>query len=97
MEHHVYFWLNEEGQSHSTLFEAALEKLLAIESVSSGTWGRPAATPERPVIDRSWDYGLSLRFESVAAHDAYQVDPLHEEFVESQNARWSKVLVMDLA
>ena len=98
MEHHVYFWLKEEFQGEEARgeFEVGLEKLFEIGTVASGIWGKPAPTPERPVTDKSWDYALSLKFESVSDHDAYQDDPAHHEFVEAFKDRWAKVLVMDV-
>ena len=98
MEHHVYFWL-ADGFKDETMrgeFEAGLGALLGIGTVGGGMWGRPAATPERPVTDKSWDYALSLRFATVADHDAYQDAPAHHEFVARFKERWAKVLVMDV-
>ncbi len=98
MEHHVYFWLKEQckNQQDRESFERGLDSLLKLPGLVGGVWGRPAAVMERPVIDRSWDYALSMTFESVAAHDAYQVDPDHNIFVSEQSPKWEKVLVMDL-
>ena len=99
MEHHVYFWLKEERQSDGdrAAFEAGLRKLQQSETVASGTWGRSAATEERPVTDHSWDYGISFRFSTMEDHFKYQGDdPHHGEFVESFKGWWAKVLVMDL-
>ena len=98
MEHHVYFWLNEEfkGEEACREFEAGMEKLLEIGTIAGGIWGRQAGTPERPVTDKSWDYALSLKFASVADHDSYQDDPAHHDFVDENIHRWAKVLVMDV-
>jgi hypothetical protein len=98
MEHHVYFWLKEEfkGEEVCREFEAGMEKLLKIKTIASGIWGRQAKTPKRPVTDKTWDYALSLEFESVKNHNLYQEDPAHHEFVEAFKDRWEKVLVMDV-
>lgn len=98
MEHHVYFWLKKKfkGEAARAAFEQALEDLLEIGSIAEGCWGRPAKTPAREVVDGSWDYGLSFKFDKVADHNAYQDDPAHHEFVEAFKERWEKVLVMDL-
>jgi hypothetical protein len=98
MEHHVYFWLNEDckGEEACRDFEAGMDKLLKIGSIESGIWGRQAGTPERPVTDKSWDHALSIKFASVADHDAYQEDSAHQRFVEENRHRWAKVLVMDV-
>jgi len=96
MEHHVYFWLNEEGQEKKAAFEAGLEKLLKTPHIGSGSWGKPAATPVRPVTDNSFDYALSLKFESIEEHNAYQVHAEHDVFVEAFKDIWAKALVMDV-
>ena len=57
----------------------------------------PAPVMLRPVIDQSWDYALTMQFANVADHDAYQVEPQHQVFVDSFKDRWARVLVMDLA
>jgi hypothetical protein len=98
MEHHVYFWLQEERKNAAdrAAFEAGLDELFQIEHVAGGMWGRPAPVMPRPVIDSSWDYATSMRFESVARQDLYQVDPAHQAFVERFKNWWSRVLVMDV-
>jgi hypothetical protein len=99
MEHHVYFWLKDEGKEEKTRrgFEAGMEKLLEIKTIARGIWGKQAGTPERPVTDKTWDYALSLEFESVANHNSYQEDPAHHGFVAAFKDLWAKVLVMDVA
>ncbi len=98
MEHHVYFWLNDgfKDEAARREFEEGMEALLGIGTIGGGMWGRPAATPERPVTEKSWDYALSLKFGTVADHDAYQDAPAHHEFVERFKERWAKVMVMDV-
>lgn len=97
LEHHVYFWLKDEHQNAAdrATFEAGLAKLLEIETVHDGLWGPPAPTPQRPVTDNSFDYALSLRFDDLAAHDAYQDCPAHDEFIASYKDWWAKVAVRD--
>ena len=99
MEHHVYFWLKEErsNEADRAVFEAGMRELMQSVTLASGAWGRPAATAERPVTDHSWDYGISLKFDTMENHDVYQsTDPHHTTFVESFKDWWEKVLVMDL-
>ena len=99
MEHHVYFWLKDERKNPEDLatYEAGLEKLCQSPTISGGGWGKPAATPERPVTDHSGDYGLSLKFETMDKHNSYQEDDSHHhEFVESFKDWWARVLVRDL-
>lgn len=98
MEHHVYFWLKEDRKTEAdrAAFEAGLEALFDIHHVAEGRWGTPAPVMVRPVMDQSWDYALSMTFDSVKAQDAYQEDPDHHVFIESFKDMWEKVLVMDM-
>jgi hypothetical protein len=99
MDHHVYFWLKDEskGPAEREAFEAGLASLFEIELVKGGRWSVPAPVMPRPVIDQSWDYALTMKFDSVADQDAYQGDPLHQRFIDGHKDRWARVLVMDLA
>ncbi len=94
MEHHVYFWIKKDADHKA--FEHGLETLLSIDTVVEGSWGRQAKTEERPVTDKTWTYALSLKFDSIADHDTYQVDEIHDMFVEANKDKWEKVLVMDM-
>lgn len=99
MEHHVYFWLKDEHKNDAdrAAFEQGLADLFKIHLVTGGRWAIPAKVMERPVIDQSWDYALSMQFDSIENHDAYQTDPDHNRFIASFKEWWAKVLVMDLA
>jgi len=99
MDHHVYFWLKEDHQNAAdrALFEKGLDGLFKIELVKGGRWAVPAKVMLRPVIDQSWDYALTMKFDSIEDHDAYQVDADHNVFLGSFKEWWAKVLVMDLA
>ena len=98
MEHHVYFWLKEEHKNAAdrASFEQGLDALLKLPGIERGLWGRPAAVMPRPVIDLSWDYALSMTFTSIEAQDAYQVDPDHQVFIDTQKDKWAQVKVMDI-
>ena len=100
MEHHVYFWLTEEHQNEADLatFEAGLDALCESPNISVHHWGKPAATAVRPVTDNSFDYALSLKFDTMESHDRYQEnDSRHDEFVNTFKEWWAKALVMDVA
>jgi len=99
MEHHVYFWLKEEYQNAAdrAIFEQGLASLFEIGMVAGGRWAVPAKVVQRPVIDQSWTYALSMQFATVADHDAYQADPDHHAFIHTFKDWWARVLVMDLA
>lgn len=98
MEHHVYFWLKAERQNDSdrAAFEQGLAGLFEIPQVAGGLWGTPAPVMARPVIDLSWDYALSMTFNSIEDQDAYQVDADHHVFIDTFKDWWERVLVMDV-
>jgi hypothetical protein len=100
MEHHVYFWLKDEFKTEAgaARMEAALAELVKSPNIFKAHWGKPAATESRPVTDHSWDYGISLHFATMEAHEKYQkADPIHDAFSGNHREMWAKVLVMDLA
>ena len=99
MEHHVYFWLTDEKNNPAdrAVFEQGLARLLKIPLVADGRWAVPAKVEIRPVVDQSWDYALSMQFATLEDHDAYQVDPDHNVFIQTFKDWWAKVRVSDLA
>ncbi|HEY5228159.1 MAG TPA: Dabb family protein [Opitutaceae bacterium] len=94
--HSVYFWLKAglkpAERSH---FKAEVNKLAAVGSVTKAYVGEPAHIAERSVTDRSFDVALTIVFADGAAHDAYQVDPIHLAFVDGNRESWAKVQVYD--
>jgi|SRR5690606_4940507 hypothetical protein len=96
VRHNVYFWLDPAlTDEQKAEFEGGLRSLFGIDSVAAGSYGRPAATPSRPVTRNDFDYALVLEFDSVAQHDAYQVDPVHDAFVKSFSPWFREVRVFD--
>ncbi len=98
MQHHVYFWLKDENKNEAdrNSFEKGMEQLLKIENIASGIWGKSADTPERPVTDKSFDYALSLTFDSVEEHNIYQNHAEHHVFVDAYKNFWASAKVMDV-
>ncbi len=99
MDHHVYFWLKDEHKNEidRAIFEQGLAGLLEIKLVAGGRWAVPAKVMVRPVIDQSWDYALTMKFNSIEEHDAYQVDADHQVFIDTFKEWWAQVQVKDLA
>ena len=94
--HTVLFWLKDDLDAEQRAqFRAGLDRLTTIESAAAVYVGSPAATAERPVVDTSYDFCLTVIAEDVAAHDAYQVDPRHTEFINTFKSQWQKVLIYD--
>lgn len=99
MDHHVYFWLKDEFKNEvdRAVFEQGLDSLFGLPLVAGGRWAIPAKVMERPVIDQSWDYAITMQFNTIEEHDAYQVDPDHNVFINSFKDWWAQVQVKDLA
>jgi len=94
--HNVYFGLKEDlSEEEREDFLRGLKSLETISSVDRFYAGPPAATESRGVVDNSFSYALVVWFKDVAAHDAYQIDPIHLKFVEESKGRWDKVVVRD--
>ncbi len=92
--HCVYFWLKPDiSAADEALFVERVKALTTLPSVKHGWVGKPAAT-DRPVIDRSYSYGLTVVFEDEAGHDAYQVHPVHDAFRELHGL-WTAVKIYD--
>jgi long-subunit acyl-CoA synthetase (AMP-forming) len=95
-QHIVFFWLSDQlSESDRKDFEIELETLIKTPSVSDGYYGKPADT-YRPVVDRSYSYGLVLSFQGIAEHDQYQIDPIHLSFVENNSHKWVKNQIYDI-
>lgn len=94
--HTVLFWLkNSEAKEDRLAFETSIKKFIKnSEYVQASHIGIPAAT-NRPVIDNSYTYALTVTFNSLEDHDKYQVEPAHKTFIEESKALWEKVLIYD--
>jgi hypothetical protein len=99
MDHHVYFWLNEERKNPAdrAIFEQGLAELFEIPLVAGGRRAVPAKVEIRPVVDQSWDYALTMQFTTLADHEAYQCHAGHQAFIATFKEWWAKVRVSDLA
>ena len=94
--HTVYFWLKPELTAEQRAdFRRGVESLGTIKSVDTIYVGAPAKTEKRPIIDDSYSVGLTVVCKDVAAHDAYQVDPIHHAFISQFKSFWSRVQSYD--
>lgn len=93
--HAVYFWLKDDlSEADRRKFADGVRSLKTIPGSEGCHVGVPSST-DRPVIDRSYDYGLVVLFKDMAAHDAYQVHPVHDAFRVECSSLWKKVLIYD--
>lgn len=94
--HTVFFWYADDADpARLAEFENDLKELGKVPSISSYYYGPPAATAERGPVDHSYDMAINVFFKDIAAHDAYQIDPIHLAFVEKCKDLWEKVVVYD--
>ena len=93
--HVVMLWVREgHEEKREKLLEGAA-KLSAIPNVLNYQYGKAIPSP-RPVVDSSFAVALSMSFTDEAAAEAYQVHPVHQDFVENYVKKLtSKVLVYD--
>ncbi len=93
--HHVYFWLEhpENKKEHAALLDG-LKKLSAVPSIQQYHIGIPATT-NRDVIDTGYAFSWLALFANKADQDAYQIDPIHLDFIDSCKQLWKKVIVYD--
>lgn len=96
LAHSVYFSLNDNSEAAIRAMVDACKKYLAdhpgIVFFAAGTLN-PELT--RPVNDVDFDVALHVVFDSKAAHDAYQVAPSHQQFIQENKPTWKRVRVFD--
>lgn len=94
--HKVFFWLkNPDSTEDRDALIAGLKTLAAIDTVRGIHIGVPASTEKREVVDNSYQVSELLMFDSAEDQDAYQVDPIHQKFVQQCSHLWEKVVVYD--
>lgn len=94
--HNVFFWIKKDapaGAAQQTLQDAL--KYLKTPTVKQIFAGPPAKTEARDVVNSTYDVGLTVLFEAVSDHDAYQEDPQHQVFIQRNKKNWSHVEVYD--
>ena len=96
LSHIVVFWLKEDlSDAQRSAFREGLESLKGIESTRGVYIGAPAKTGDRPVIDKSYSFALTVLFETVPDLEAYQVHPLHQAFLGQFGSYWTRVQIYD--
>ena len=93
--HAVYFWLERDLNTEQIKqFEEGLESLKQIESVKYCFTGKPSAT-DRPIIDRTYDYALTVVFDNKEDHDIYREHKIHDVFRDNFSRFFLKVQIYD--
>ncbi len=94
--HYVLFWLKEDLTEQQVKdFTAFFEDLKRIPGIKSLSYGGPAASHPRPVVDNSFSYNLIVVFDSLKELGVYENHPIHLEAIEKYSSNWTKVVVHD--
>ena len=96
LAHNVFFTLKDKSPGRVEELVAACKEFLNVQpGILFFAAGPICAELDRDVNDRDWDVGLHLVFVDKAAHDAYQDDTTHNQFVATMKYNWAKVRVFD--
>ncbi|HLP03700.1 MAG TPA: Dabb family protein [Opitutaceae bacterium] len=96
--HLVRFYLRPDlSAERRAALRAGLESLRTIPTVRQLFIGTPAPVPARPVVDNEYGFALTVLFDDLAGHDAYQSHPTHLKFVADHKDCWTRVAVVDAA
>ena len=95
--HSVFFTLKESiSEEDRATFINQVGLLANIETVDSFHIGTPAATPDRPVIQKNYDVALTVILKSLKDHDIYQDHQIHLDFIANNNHLWKNVVIYDV-
>jgi hypothetical protein len=94
--HMVYFTLKDYSpQAIENMLAACRRYLTGHPGTLFFAVGTRTVDLKRPVNVCDFDVALQIIFASREAHDQYQVDPRHLQFVEENKAHWAQVRVFD--
>jgi hypothetical protein len=94
--HMVYFTLKEPSEAaEQKLIGDARRYLKDIPGIAYFAVGTRVADLTRPVNVRDFHVGLQVIFSSRKAHDDYQVDARHQQFIAENKDTWQQVRVFD--
>ena len=96
LAHNVFFALKDRSDAAvQALIDACKKYLTVQQGILFFACGRRDPGLTRDVNDQNWDVGLHIVFADRAAHDAYQDDAQHVQFVAENKPNWSGVRVFD--
>ena len=96
LAHMVYFTLKDRSPAAADKLVEACHKFLT-DHPGTIFFAAGKLVPDlvRPVNQTDYDVGLHVVFDSRASHDAYQVAPRHQQFVDENKPNWERVRVFD--
>ncbi len=93
--HSVVFYLKKNMTPEQiTAFEKGAQSLTTIKSVAHGWVGKPAQT-DREIIQKDYDYLLTIVNETYEKQMEYQDDPIHDAFRDNFAQFFDKVVIYD--
>jgi len=96
LSHTVYFTLADASEAaQDRLIDIAKKYLPNHPGVVYFGVGKLCKELNRPVNDHDFHVGINLVFDSKESHDAYQIAPLHQKFIDEMKPNWAKVRVFD--
>lgn len=94
--HDVYFTLTDGSPAKVQELVDACHTYLTVQAgIAFFAAGQRCDDLTRDVNDQDWHVGLHVVFVDKAAHDAYQDDPTHNQFIAEMRYNWGKVRVFD--
>jgi len=94
--HNVYFTLHDDSSAAKEKLIAECNKYLPkIPGITFFSTGTLVEDLSRPVNDKNFHVGLHVVFKDRAAHDAYQVDERHQQFIAANKDTWKQVRIFD--
>lgn len=94
--HNVFFSLHDNSPDAKAQLVASCKRYLTKHTGEVFfAVGTLAQELRRPVNDRNFDVALTIVFESQAAHDQYQDDERHQQFIAANKENWKQVRVFD--
>ena len=93
--HHVLFYIkNADSEADDAKLLEGLNKLAKCPTIKLAHIGTPAET-DRAVIERTYAYSWLCFFDSPVDEEAYQTDPIHDDFRDNYAHLWDKVVIYD--
>jgi hypothetical protein len=96
LAHNVFFALKDNSvEAKKKLVDACKKHLHKHPGEVFFAAGTIAEDLKREVNDRDFDVSLHIVFKDKAAHDKYQDDKRHKQFIDENKDNWKKVRVFD--
>lgn len=94
--HNVYFSLKDKSPVvRDAVIDDCRRRLSGHAGMLFFAAGPLAEDIDKPQNDRDWDIGLHMVFADKDAHDRYQSDPVHRQFIADNRDKFAKVRIFD--